>query len=192
MPPRLGRCAAGSTARNTNWTKLDELGRAAVNSMGKASMYSARHRMRPTYIVCTLAIFLLLIASSLVSLLCPARPRIIPEQIRLIKTGMTLQEVERVLGCKPGYYARLNDLPPIETFGIDEDLRQSPAYWEWFADTRKPRCEDEYGPNRQEAVTVRVWFNERGEVIDRCSNRLIYTPPSITDRIRKWFRLRWQ
>lgn len=117
------------------------------------------------------------------------KPRISEDQITKIRIGMTLDEVEAVLGCRPGNYTPRNDFLPIKMEFYDRKQQEHRApFKEWAADLPEPRYKDDNGPNRQNAVAVRVWFDEYGKVIDKCRMGYAYTPPpsSIHEKIKKW------
>jgi hypothetical protein len=132
----------------------------------------------------------LAVVGILSSVLVPLRvrtPRITEAQVEMIQVGMTLAEVEAVVGCRPGNYTPRKDFLPID---MGSDSKERPyhraPYKEWAADTPDPRYEDDNGPNRQEAIAVRVWFDEQGTVVDKYRMGYSYTPPSIFARIRIW------
>ena len=118
------------------------------------------------------------------------KPRISEEQITKIQIGMTLDEVEGVLGCRPGNYTPRSHFLPIMMmkFYHRKQHEHRAPFKEWAADLPEPRYEDDNGLNRQNAVAVRVWFDEHGKVIDKCRMGYAYTPPpsSILERINKW------
>jgi hypothetical protein len=112
------------------------------------------------------------------------------EQFDRIQLGMTIREVETILRCKPGDYSLSDGLLPINmgAYG-DEQQRRTEPYKEWAADYPDPSHENENGPNRQDALAIRVWFDEEGRVIDKCRMGWEYTVPSLTARIKRiWFR----
>lgn len=118
------------------------------------------------------------------------RPRLAEEQFDTIQLGMTLKEVEKILGCKPGDYSLSTRLLPIDmrNYGEEKQRRTEP-YKEWAADYPDPPHENANGPNRQDAVAIRVWFDEEGKVIDKCRMGHEYTIPSLGSRIKRfWFR----
>jgi hypothetical protein len=102
----------------------------------------------------------LAVVGILASVLVPLRvrtPRITEAQVEMIRVGMTLDEVEAVLGCCPGNYTPRRDFLPIDMGAYGEEQQNNRApYKEWAADTPDPRYEDDNGPNRQEAISVRV------------------------------------
>jgi hypothetical protein len=117
--------------------------------------------------------------------LCVRTPRITEVQVKMIQVGMTLDEVEAVLGCSPGNYTPRKDFLPLDmsAYGKEQQNNRAP-YKEWAADTPDPRYEDDNGPDRQEAIAVRVWFDEQCRVVDKCRMGYSYTAPSIIGRIR--------
>jgi hypothetical protein len=68
-----------------------------------------------------------------------------------------------------------------------ERQERKASFKEWAADTPDPRYTDANGPNRQEAIAVRVWFDEQGKVIDKCrmAYSYMFRPPTIWDRLRR-------
>lgn len=117
------------------------------------------------------------------------RPRLTEEQFDRIQIGMTLMEVEEILGCEPGDYSLSGGLLPIDMYFYSEKQRYTEPYKEWAADYPEPPHENGNGPNRQDAVAIRVWFNDEGKVSDKCRMGHEYTIPSLTTRIKRvWFR----
>src|SRR5579884_3018992 len=89
-----------------------------------------------------------------------ATPRITEEQVEKIQVGMTLEQVDAVLGCRPGNYTPRQDFLPIDIRFYEEEKQvRRASYKEWAADTPDPRYTDGNGPDRQEAIAVRVWFD---------------------------------
>jgi hypothetical protein len=111
----------------------------------------------------------------------------------MIQVGMTLADVESVLGCAPGDYSLLaNGCIPVDLqFFAKEQQDRQERYQEWGADTPSPRYEDGNGPNRQDALGIRVWFDANGKVIDKCRMSYGYTAPSIATQIKRWFVRAW-
>lgn len=112
-------------------------------------------------------------------------PRIDEKQVKMIQVGMTLDEVEQLLGCKPGNYAHAN-LLPINMWAYSDEQRNNPApYKEWAADTSEEPYENANGPNRHSGLAVRVWFDENGRVLDKCRMGYEYTPPTWFTRVKR-------
>jgi hypothetical protein len=141
----------------------------------------------------------LIVVASLVCFACimlivlsRERPRVTEEQYDAIQVGMTLVEVEEILGCAPGDYSLSGRLLPLNMqFQGEERQGRADAYKEWAGDYPDPPHENANGPNRQDAVAIRVWFDEEGKVIDKCRMGHEYTIPSLTTRIeRSWLRFR--
>jgi hypothetical protein len=86
-------------------------------------------------------------------------------------------------------------LPIDMRFYAKEQQERRASFKEWAADMPVPRYTDANGPNRQDAIAVRVWFDEHGKVIDKCRMGYSYTyqPPSPWGRLKKmvsnWFSL---
>jgi hypothetical protein len=121
-----------------------------------------------------------------ISLLLPGRPRLTEEQYDSIQLSMTLKEVEAILGCKPGDYSLDGRLLPIDVG--EQRRRRTEPYKEWAADYPEPPHENGNGPNRQDAVAIRVWFDEEGKAIDKYRMGYEYTIPSLITRIKRvWF-----
>lgn len=116
-------------------------------------------------------------------------PTISEEQVASIQVGMSLNDVEAILGCPPGNYTCRNDFLPIDMrfYATEQQEIQAP-FKEWAADTPEPRYTDANGPNRQEAIAVRVWFDEHDKVIDKCRMGISYTfhPPFSWDRLKRF------
>src|SRR5262245_13541972 len=111
------------------------------------------------------------------------------EQVASIKVGMTLSEVEAILGCRPGNYTYRNDFLPINmSFYAKEQQDNKALFREWAADMPVPRYTDGNGPNRQDAIAVRVWFDEHGKVIDKCRMGYSYTfrQPSVWVHLKRF------
>jgi hypothetical protein len=122
------------------------------------------------------------------------RPRITEEQVASIHVGMSLQEVEHLLGCQPGNYTCRTDFLPLNMdFASEEQRERKEIFQEWAADTCDPLYTDANGPNRQEALAIRVWFDEQGKVIDKHRMGIAYTlrPPTLWDRLNAWI-LNWE
>jgi hypothetical protein len=115
-------------------------------------------------------------------------PKITEEQVEMIRVGMLLCEVEAVLGCRPGNYTYRDDFLPIDmrSYPIEQQELQLP-FKEWAADEPEPRYTDANGPDRQEAIAIRVWFDERGRVVDKCRMGHSYTfrTPSLLERVKR-------
>jgi hypothetical protein len=64
---------------------------------------------------------------------------------------------------------------------------QKDLFKEWATDKPESRYTDASGPNRQNAIAIRVWFDENGEVADKCKIDISYTccPPSVLDHIKR-------
>ena len=125
-----------------------------------------------------------------VPILLRERPRLTEEQFGRVQLGMTLMEVEEVLGCKPDDYSLSGALLPIDmrNYGGEQQRRTEP-YKEWAGDYPDPPHENDNGLNRQDAVAIRVWFDEKGKVIDKRRMGYEYTIPSLSTRIKRvWFR----
>ena len=125
-----------------------------------------------------------LVLSGVFLLLRRDKPTITEEQVQKIQAGMSLNDVEAILGWSPGNYSRTDDPLPIEFWE-----RPGRTYRDWIADTPETQHTDSIGFDWQEVIIVRVWFDEQGKVIDKASSSTIYTPPSIWDRIRGF--LKW-
>jgi hypothetical protein len=111
-------------------------------------------------------------------------PRFVEDQYDRIAIGMTFAEVEQIFGCPPGNYAKKRDLLPINMSAYGEEKRTSRAmYREWAADTTDPLYTDGNGPNRRDALAVRVWFDDGGKVIDKCRMGYAYTQSSFFQKI---------
>jgi hypothetical protein len=129
-----------------------------------------------------------LIAAVLASLavvwLLPRTPRITEEQFDQIQVGMTLSEVETVLGCRPGNHTYHHGVPNIDTKQREQDFK------EWAADTKEPRHPDAIGSQGREAVVMKVWFDANGRVMDKRSMGYAYTynPPFIVYQFRRLLR----
>jgi hypothetical protein len=104
-------------------------------------------------------------------------PRFTEDQYRKIHVGMTRDEVETLLGCPPGDYAQGRDLLPID-IGMYEPVIPSAPYLEWVADTTDEPYADANGPHRQDALGIRVWFDDEGRVIDKYRMGYGYSPSS--------------
>jgi hypothetical protein len=133
----------------------------------------------------------LLGGSSLLVIAHRQLPRITEEQYTMIQVGMTHEEVEAVLGCPPGNYTTREDFLPIDldmrVYAKEQEESRAP-YMEWAAHTNDPPFANGNGPHRQNALAMRVWFDERGTVIHKCRLGIEYTPESPTDPIRRWLR----
>jgi hypothetical protein len=117
-----------------------------------------------------------------------AVPKITEEQVGWIQVGMTLHQVEAILGCPPGNYTYRDDFLPINMrLQSTEHQELEASFKEWAADKPEPRYVDDNGPNRQEAIGIRVWFDEDGKVIDKCRMGYAYThrTPSLWDRVKR-------
>lgn len=102
----------------------------------------------------------------------------------MIQVGMSLEQVEKILGCKAGNYA-YSMLLPIDMTHYSEEQQNNPApYREWAADTSEEPYENANGPNRRSALAVRVWFDHSGRVIDKCRMGYEYKQPTWAARIK--------
>src|SRR5207302_8708739 len=59
-------------------------------------------------------------------------------------------------------------------------------YIDSAADKPEPRYTDEDGPDRQDAIVVRLWLDESGRVLNKFKVQIgyHYSPPSVWDQIR--------
>jgi hypothetical protein len=144
-----------------------------------------------------IAVFLGLVVTVLIGIfLWPnsAVPKITEEQVERIQVGMALHEVEAILGCPPGNYTYRDDFLPLNMrfYSTEQQELQAP-FMEWAADKPEPRYVDDNGPNRQEAIGIRVWFDDDDKVIDKCRMGYSYThcTPSLWDRVRRLLA-KWQ
>lgn len=144
--------------------------------------------MRRRHFLWSLAALALVGSIAAVFLARPPQPRITEAQYEMIRVGMTLEEVEGVLGCQAGNYAPRKDFLPIDIGTYGNGQLKNRAFEEWAADTDDPPYADANGPHRQEAISIRVWFDDRGRVIDKYRMGISYSPPSLVDKVRKWLR----
>jgi len=121
-------------------------------------------------------------------------PKLTHYQVERIEVGMTREDVEAIFGCQPGNYTYTDDgLPPqvdMRFYAKEQEI-QAP-FKEWAADQPEPSFTDPNGAYRQEAIAVRVWFNEQGKVIDKCIMGYSYAcrAPSPSDYLRRLLH-RW-
>jgi hypothetical protein len=123
-----------------------------------------------------------------------ATPTITEEQVARIHVGMSLAEVEGLLGCPPGNYTYHNDFLPIDMRDYEPELqRLQEPFREWAANTSDPQYTDAYGANWKDAIAVRVWFDKQGRVIAKFRLGHSYTlhPTSVLDRLLEWLS-RWR
>src|SRR5262249_28122794 len=110
--------------------------------------------------------------------------------------GMTLAEVEAVLGCKPGNYTLCDRSP---TVGLVPKLAEGTGpFWikvwtadkrgQWTPDLREPRRTNPDGFSGQEAIIVTVSFDRYGKVVDKLTQDLLYTAEPVLYHIRKLVR----
>jgi hypothetical protein len=148
---------------------------------------SRRVLLRRWITVC-ICLLLLLFAGAAISPHRDPPPKITEEQVELIQVGMSLHEVEAILDCRPGNYTYRDDFLPIDMEAYSKEQQERKAnFKEWAADTPDPQYTDDNGPNRQEAIAVRVWFDADGKVIDKCRMGYSYTwrQPTLFDRLKK-------
>src|SRR6516165_10504661 len=115
-------------------------------------------------------------------------PRISEEQVEMIQVGMSLGEVEAILGCRPGNYTDNSDLLPIEMdpYSLHQQQRRK-SFKEWATYLpEQPTHTDSMGRILRDSIGVRVWFDEHGKVIDKCRMGYTYHFRSISDRLREW------
>jgi hypothetical protein len=139
--------------------------------------------MRPKRTI-TVGLIAVVLAGLAVVWLLPRTPKITEEQFDKIQVGMTLAEVEAVLGCRPGNHTCHHAVPNIDTNQREQDFK------EWAADTREPRHPDAIGSQGHEAVVVKVWFDTNGRVMDKRSMGYAYTynPSFIVYQFRRLLR----
>jgi hypothetical protein len=122
----------------------------------------------------------------------PGRPRLTEEQFDLIQVGMSLEEIESLLRCKPGDYTRRSGgvLPINMVHYAQEQQDRREPFKEWAADYPTAPHENANGPGRQDALAIRVWFGANGKVIDKCRMGYEYTLPSPASWFTRWIRFR--
>jgi hypothetical protein len=118
-------------------------------------------------------------------------PKITEDQVKRIQPGMTLTEVNAILGCRPGNYTWEERFLPLGGTGQSLELQNGKDRCKvWAADKPEPRYTDASGPDRQDAIVVRVWFDENGRVVGCVVwGSDTYSPPSFRDHIRRLLRL---
>lgn len=113
-------------------------------------------------------------------------PEITEEQVERIQVGMTLTEVNAILGCRPGNYTSVDHESPVWIWEGSK-VRHKYPFKKWATDKPEPQYIDAIGPNRQVATLVYVWFDGTDRVVDKCSVDMPYTyRPSFWDRIRRF------
>ncbi len=121
----------------------------------------------------TLLIALALLAIGVGIYLClPKSPRFTEDQYERIQLGMTLAEVEAVLGCPPGNYA------PVDLVSM---ARGKQPRTDWAADVPEPLFNDQ-----QRALCIHVLFDADGKVKEKHCTRMTYFPPTLLERLRAW------
>jgi len=112
-------------------------------------------------------------------------PKITDEQFDKIQVGMTLAEVNAVLSCTPGNHTCQR------VFGCEPDTEhEDDQCKEWIADKPEPRYSDQDGPDRQDAISIIVWFDRSGAVVDKLRTPISYPycPPSTWEEFRRLVR----
>jgi hypothetical protein len=112
----------------------------------------------------------------------PRSPRFTEEQFARIHNGMTLAEVEAVLGCPPGNYSADGQLLILVEIETAKPGQVAAFGRQWACDlpggNRKL--------NEQPALGVSVHFNADGRVTDKDRVFYMYIPPTLLERLRTW------
>jgi hypothetical protein len=124
--------------------------------------------MRRRFLQLISATALLVLAATLTWIFWP-RPQLIPGGFEKVKVGMTLAEVETVLGGPPGVYCSDRAYANYTTSGV-KGKRDSSIIHEWVG---AENC-------------IAVWFNADGQSTGLWHGRTLYTP-GYFDRVLGWF-----